>query len=143
MLARHVALRKAEQFTKDFDHLLIRANLVGSLVRDPNRHRYVSDIDILVIVRQKIYHGPPLNLFYSTEEEWESGVLHWAIGKAVIQLKQRAESINLKFTQHGLFTRKRIPELLTTSANEICQRLGVPLPHPAYMVLEKGLGKLK
>ena len=40
MLQRHVAIKQAEKFVKDFDSLLIRANLVGSLVRGPGRHNY-------------------------------------------------------------------------------------------------------
>jgi hypothetical protein len=142
-LRRHIGIKKAEQFVKDFDDVILKANLVGSLVRDPKKHFYVSDIDILVIVRHKIYHGPPLNLFYTTEKEWEAAALYLTMGMAVIQWNWAAIHRKLKFTRHGLFKRKRIPELITTSADEICNILDKPMPKWSRQVLKSGEGRLK
>jgi len=136
-MKRYDAIQMAKKFVSDFDHLLLKANLVGSLVRD---HLEVSDVDILIISKKNIYHGPPLNLFHSSELEWESGVLHWAIGKAIIQYKARAKALKYKLTQHGLFKGQK---LVTTNARQICSLLRMPVPNPVTNVLERGVGKLK
>jgi DNA polymerase/3'-5' exonuclease PolX len=143
MLRRGIAIKKAKKFVEDFDDVLIKANLVGSLVRDAKKHFYVGDIDILIISKHNIYHGPPLNLFYTTEEQWEAAILYLSMGMSVIQWNWAAIHRKLKFTRHGLFTRKRIPQLVSTSAEEICEILGQPMPRWTYQVLYKGEGRLK
>lgn len=90
MIRRHSAIKQAKKFIEEFNDIILRANLVGSLVRDPKKHNYVNDIDIAVISTQKIYHGPPLNLFYTNEEEWEACLLHFSIGMKIVQLKRAA-----------------------------------------------------
>lgn len=143
MIRRHNAIKQAKRFVEEWDDVILKANLVGSLVRDPRKHNYVNDIDIAIISTRKIYHGPPLNLFYTTEEEWESCMLHFSIGMKIIQLKQSALYRGMKFTARGLFKRKRIPELITTSADKICELIEVPMPFHAKQVLKKGNGRLK
>jgi len=143
MIRRHSAIKQAKKFIQEFNNVILRANLVGSLVRDPKKHNYVNDIDIAVITTQKIYHGPPLNLFYTNEEEWEACLLHFSIGMKIIQLKRAALYRGMKFTAHGLFIRKRIPKLITTDANEICELIETPMPFHAKQVLGKGVGRLK
>lgn len=143
MLRRTNAIKRAKKFLEEFDDVILQANLVGSLVRDPRKHNYVNDIDIAVITTGKIYHGPPLNLFYTTEEEWEACLLHFSIGMKIIQLKRAALCRNMKFTPHGLFKRKRVPELITTSADKICELIDIPMPFHAKQVLKRGAGRLK
>jgi hypothetical protein len=99
---RFQAREMAEDFLKRFDPLIIRANLVGSYVRD---HDYLNDVDILLISQRKICHGPPLNLFYTTEQDWSNAVMHWSIGKAIIQYKSRAKA-SLQIVCPWLISRK-------------------------------------
>jgi len=134
---RYDALQMAETFIKRFDADLIRANLVGSFVR---KHPEVNDVDILVISKRKFYHGPPLNIFYTTEQDWSNAIMHWSIGKAIIQYKARAKALNYKLSVHGLY---RGHKLVASDAREICKLLRKPFPSVADEVLDEGFGKLK
>ena len=134
---RYEAVNMAEDFIRRFDPLIIRANFVGSFVRD---HPTVNDVDILLICKRKICHGPPLNLFYTTELDWSNAIMHWAIGKAIIQYKIRAKSFGYKLSVHGLY---RGNKLIASDAREICNLLKKPFPPVAAKVLDTGFGKLK
>lgn len=127
----------AQEFVNAHDQKLVRANLVGSYVRN---HADLGDVDLLLITKKgKIPHQRPLNLFYTDEDSWEAAVLHWSVGKAIIHLKSAAGRRGYKLNRDGLWSGNK---LITSKANEICERIGVKIPEPVKGVLS-GVGRLK
>lgn len=133
-LSRSRALELAQKFVAD-KTAIVRATLVGSWVRD---HQTVNDIDILLQTDKRFYTGHPYNLFYATAEDWECGILHWSLGKAIIHHKQRANQLGYKLSQHGFFKKEK---LVTTKVADICQILKIKVPDVAQAVLD-GKGRL-
>jgi DNA polymerase/3'-5' exonuclease PolX len=107
MFTRYAAKQYAKDFVKEFDDDIIRANMVGSWVRDPKKHRYVSDVDLLCISKRKLYHGQPLDIWFVTENQWEAAALYLSIGQRNIKFSARAKWRKMKFTYKGLFMRGR------------------------------------
>ena len=64
MFTRYQAKTKAKEFISRFAEDIIRANMVGSWVRDPKKHKWVSDVDLLCVSKRKLYHGPPLDIWF-------------------------------------------------------------------------------
>lgn len=117
-----------------------RIAAVGSLARN---HPTVGDVDLLVIpsqghtagsIRKEL--GQPYNVFGSTPETWETGVLHWAPGKQILRLKALAKQKGYRLNQHGLFD--QTGQLASQNAKEISDKLGEPLPNPVSRILSSG-----
>lgn len=137
-LKREEALRIAERYVEKNREKVHRATLVGSLMRG---HRWVKDIDLVVIPQGHLDDSLPMNLFRCDENTWESYILHYAPGKAIIQIKSHAIRCGYHLSSKGLFTRTARKELVTTRAEEICGILDVPLPEPVRLSLV-GVGRL-
>jgi DNA polymerase/3'-5' exonuclease PolX len=143
MFTRYEAKQYAKQFVQKFDDDIIKANMVGSWVRDPKKHAYVSDVDLLCVSKRKLYHGAPLDIWFVDEDQWEAAALYLSIGQTNIKFSARAKWRKLKFTYKGLFKRGRLPKLVTTSAEEICKLLEVEMPESARKVIYEKHGRIK
>ena len=143
MFTRYAAKQYAKNFVEEFDDDIIRANMVGSWVRDPKKHRYVSDVDLLCVSKRKLYHGQPLDIWFVTEEQWESAALYLSIGQRNIKFSARAKWRKMKFTYKGLFKRGRVEKLITTDAKEICNLIEVEMPEYARKVIYQEYGRIK
>jgi len=143
MFTRYAAKQYAKEFVKRFDDDIIRANMVGSWVRDPKKHRYVSDVDLVCVSKRKLYHGHPLDIWFVTPEQWGSALLYLSIGQLNIRFSTRAKWRKLKFTYKGLFKRGRIEKLITTDPAEICRLIEVEMPEFARKTIYDDYGKIK
>jgi DNA polymerase/3'-5' exonuclease PolX len=143
MLTRYEAKKEAREFIKRFDDDIIRANMVGSWVRDPKKHYHVSDIDMLCISKRKIYHGPPLDIWFCTEDEWKCALLYLSIGQLNIKMSARAKWRGYKFTWRGLFKRNRLETLITRDPEEICKLIEMEMPRFAKKTIYEEYGRLK
>lgn len=143
MFTRWEAKKQAKEFVKQFDDDIIQANMVGSWVRDPKKHYHVSDIDLLCISKRKIYHGPPLDIWFCEPEEWDCGLLYLSIGQLNIKMSARAKWRGMKFTRKGLFKRGRIEKLITRDPEKICKLVEMEMPRFAKKTIYEGYGRIK
>jgi DNA polymerase/3'-5' exonuclease PolX len=104
---------------------ILRGAIIGSLLRN---HDYVHDIDILVIQHEGIElpkPAKPINLFRCTKETWESHLMHYAVGLAVMAIRSNAKKRGYKLNQYGLFEGD---VLKAQKAQDICFMLDIPIP---------------
>lgn len=143
MLTRYQAKKHAQEFIEKFDDDILRANMVGSWVRDPKKHRYVSDVDMVCVSKRKLYHGAPYDIWFVDENQWQAALLYLSIGQTNIKFSARAKWRKMKFTYKGLFKRGRVEKLITTDAKRICELIEVEMPESAQRVIYQEYGRLK
>ena len=141
--SRYEAKTYAKKFVNQFDHLIEQANLVGSWVRDPKKHKYVSDIDLVCISKKKIYHGPPLDIWFCEKDEWEAALLYLSIGQLNIKLAARAKWQGYKLNYRGLFKRDRLETVVSKDPQEICKIIEMEMPVFAQKTIYEDYGRLK
>lgn len=127
------ALSKAKRFVSQNRGSVRRAAIVGSVLR---RHEDVGDIDLLVIPEptKRLPKQAGVNIFYTTPEHWEAGLLHYGPGMATVRLRAIAKSKGMILNQYGLHDR-RTGQLRASSAKAICEQLGVEVPEPVVRSL--------
>jgi DNA polymerase/3'-5' exonuclease PolX len=143
MFTRCQAKSQAKEFISRFSEDIVQANMVGSWVRDPKKHKWVSDIDLLCVSKRKIYHGPPLDIWFCKEDQWEAALLYLSVGQLNITMSARAKWRGYKFTWRGLFKRGRVEKLITTDPEEICEIIEYPMPRFAKKTIYENYGRLK
>lgn len=113
----------ARDFVRVHRDEIIRASVVGSVFRQSHQ---CHDVDILIIPRLEvtIRSEPPINIFMTTEEEWQTALMQYAPSAgSTIGARAAAKSHGYKLSQHGLYDRDT-NELITRDAHTIYEMIG-------------------
>jgi DNA polymerase/3'-5' exonuclease PolX len=132
-MSRRFALQLAKDWVFQNERRLVRAAIVGSVLRN---HPTVHDVDVLVVPQAGalLVSRPPVNVFTTSVVEWESAVLMYAPGMSAIQMRIRAKSQGYLLNQYGLFLPHGRREAVRVK--QICALIGVDVPDPVQRSLD-------
>lgn len=130
-LSRQEAQQLRAEAARVLEPYVLHLATVGSVLRHPQQEAF-GDLDLLVIPKEEIpvrlrrqLRGRGVDLYTADMASFEPSLLHWGLGKRILQLKAIAKRHGMRLNQYGLWQQDEQGKwrLAETDAEEIFRRL--------------------